>query len=64
MRFISDEGYQELVDQMNLLNTKGELSQKMAMGVSLVLGRLQEPECDCDWCDGDNDVDLPPESKN
>lgn len=65
MRFITDEKYQDLVDKMNYLNTQGELSQKMAMGVALALGKLQKPDCTCDYRDGDDDAEgMPPNSKN
>ena len=44
MRYMTEEKYQELVTKMNFLNTKGELHQKMAMGVALALGKLEKTE--------------------
>jgi hypothetical protein len=43
MRFLSEEKYFELVDQMELLNSKSEEKYKrMARGIALVLGNLEK----------------------
>ena len=44
MRYMTEENYQELVTKRNELMEKGELSQKMATGIALALGKLQKTE--------------------
>lgn len=45
MRYLTEEAYQDLVEKMMVLNDHGyEKSRRMAMGIALVLGKLEKTE--------------------
>jgi len=68
MRFITEEGYQELVAKaLTMYEKGGEKQQAIGQGITLVLSKLQCPddECGCNWRDEDDDAEgLPPNQKN
>ncbi len=66
MRVITEENYQDLVQKALFMNDHGELQQRIAMGITLALSKMEKPDCNCDWHDDDEDAEtLPPNySKN